>query len=44
MLNKDSFIKFMHMATSVRDWPRRMCNKLLHSTMHNSLETRITPS
>jgi len=37
MLNKDSFIKFMHMATSVRD-PWRM-----QITPHHSLlKTRIT--
>jgi len=32
MLNKDSFIKFMHMATSVRE-TCAVC-KSLHSTAH----------
>ena len=36
-LNKDSYIKFMHMAASVRDPCRTQINP-----QHNSLKTRIT--
>jgi len=36
MLNKDSFIKFMYMATSVKE-TRGLC-KSLHSTTHWKLE------
>ena len=38
MLNKDSFIKFMHMAASVRD----TCSIQI-TPQHNLLKTRITP-
>jgi len=38
MLNKDSFIKFMHMATSARD-PCR----IQITPKHNSRKTRWTP-
>jgi len=39
MLNKDSFTKFMHMATSVKE--TRTVYKSLYSTTH--LKSRITP-
>ena len=38
MLNKESFIKFMHMAASVRDTCR-----IQITPQHNSFKTRITP-
>jgi len=38
MLNKDSFIKFMHMAALMRD----LCRKEITQQL-NSLKTRITP-
>jgi len=39
MLNKDSCIKFMHMAASVRETCR-----IQITPQHNSLKTRITPN
>jgi len=39
MLNKDSFIKLMHMAASARD-PRRQ----QVTPQHNSSKTRKTPN
>ena len=38
MLNKDSFIKFLHLAASVRD----PCHVQI-TLQHNSLKTRINP-
>jgi len=40
MLNKDSFIKLMHMAASLRE--TRAVYKQI-TPQHNSLKTRITP-
>jgi len=35
VLNQDSFVKFMHMAASVRE------TRAVHKSQHNSLNTRI---
>jgi len=39
VLNQDSFVKFVHMAASVRE--TCVVHKSLHTPQHNSLNTRI---